>query len=254
MRTIDLNSDMGEIRTLIDDGTQEALMASLTSINVACGAHAGDEFMMRTTVEQAIKGNVAVGAHPGYADRANFGRLALKLTPEAVADSVCEQVCALAKVAAQCGVRIGHVKPHGALYNQAAVDPKVASGIAEGVSRWRPDVVLMGLAGSDMLRVFQDSGFAVAAEAFVDRRYEPDGTLRSRKFPDALIHDPAEAAQQALRIVEQRSVVAWAGTEISLRAETLCVHGDTPGAQKIAAAVVDALRGAGVRLSPLRLD
>jgi 5-oxoprolinase (ATP-hydrolysing) subunit A len=254
MRTIDFNSDMGEIRALIDDGTQEALMASLTSVNVACGAHAGDEFMMRTTIEQALTRNVAVGAHPGYADRENFGRIELKVTPETIAASVYDQVCALARVAAQCGVSVRHVKPHGALYNQAALDPKVAAAIASGISRWRRDVVLMGLAGSDMLRVFRDAGFAVAAEAFVDRRYEPNGTLRSRKFPDALIHDPTQAAQQALRIVERGSVLAWDGTEVSLRAETLCVHGDTPGAQKIAAAVAEALRRAGVPLRPLTTE
>jgi UPF0271 protein len=254
MRTIDFNSDMGEIRALVDDGTQEALMASLTSVNVACGGHAGDEFMMRTTIEQAMKGNVAVGAHPGYPDRENFGRIELNLPPEAIADSVYGQLCALEKVAAQSGVSIKHVKPHGALYNQAALDTKVAAAIASGIARWRPDVVLMGLAGSDMLRVFRDAGFAVAAEAFVDRRYEADGTLRSRKFPDATIHDPADAAQQALRIVEQDSVIAWDGTEVRVLAETLCVHGDTPGAPKIAAAVAEVLRRAGVRLSPLRAE
>jgi UPF0271 protein len=249
MKTIDLNCDMGEIRELIDDGTQERLIESLTSVNVACGGHAGDESMMRATIEQALHRNVAVGAHPGYPDRANFGRIELSLGREAIAESVYEQVCALDKVAAECDARVAHVKPHGALYNQAAANAEIALAIANGVARWRRDVVLVGLAGSQMLEVFREAGFVVAAEAFVDRRYEPNGTLRSRKFPDALIEDPAEAAEQALRIVELGSVLACDGTEVPVNAETLCVHGDSPGAVGIASTVAKALRRAGIALS-----
>jgi len=248
MTTIDFNSDMGEIRELIDDGTQEALMASLTSVNVACGAHAGDESMMRATIEQAVRRKVAVGAHPGYADRENFGRIELKMAPDAIAASVYEQVSALGKIATECGRRVVHVKPHGALYNQAAGNPEVAGAIAAGVARWRRDLVLIGLAGSSMLDVFQEAGFAVAAEAFVDRRYEANGTLRSRKLPGALIENPAEAARQALRIVEKGSVLAWDGTKVAVQAETLCVHGDSPGAARIAAEVAKTLRAAGIQL------
>ena len=137
------------------------------------------------------------------------------------------------------------MKPHGALYNQAAGDAKTATAVAQGVGRWSRDVVLVGLAGSTMLDVFRTAGFRVAAEAFADRRYEPNGTLRSRKFPDALIEDPAEAAQQALRIVEQGTVIAADGSTVKIQAETLCIHGDTPGAAKIATAVANALRGRG---------
>lgn len=251
MRAIDFNSDMGELRELIEDGTQEAVMASLTSVNVACGGHAGDEFMMHITIEQALQMNVAVGAHPGYADRENFGRIELKLSPEAIADSVYEQVCTLDRVAKECGAQVGHVKAHGALYNRAVGDREVAAAIAVGVGRWRTDVVLLGLAGSLMLDVFREAGFAVAAEAFVDRRYEGNGTLRSRKLPDALITDPGEAARQALRIVERGSVIAADGTVVPVRPETLCVHGDSPGAAKIAAAVSQELRRAGAELRPL---
>src|SRR6266581_2977819 len=212
---IDLNCDMGELPEAIADGTQEALMRSVTSVNVACGGHAGDERTMRTTIEQALRAGVAVGAHPGYADRENFGRLELKLPAETIAESVFEQVRALAEIAAACGARLAHVKPHGALYNQAVRNRELAEAIAEGVARWRKDVVLVGLAGSPMLGVFREAGFAVAAEAFADRRYEPDGTLRSRKFEDALIRDPEEAAKQALNIVEQRKVIARDGSEVS---------------------------------------
>src|SRR6266446_6743665 len=248
---IDLNCDMGELPEAIADGTQEALLRSITSANVACGGHAGDEHTMRTTLEQALRAGVAIGGHPGYPDRANFGRLELKLPAQAIADSVFEQVRALAEIAAGCGARWLHVKPHGALYNQAVHNRELAEAIAKGVARWSRDVVLVGLAGSPMLDVFREAGFAVAAEAFADRRYEPDGTLRSRKFEDALIRDPAEAGRQALSIVERGVVIACDGTEVSVDAQTLCIHGDTPGAPQIAATVTRILHQAGVVVSAL---
>ena len=251
MKRVDLNCDMGEMPEAIADGTQESLMPSLTSVNIACGGHAGDSQTMKATIEQALRWRLALGAHPGYPDRANFGRLELDLPPEIIADSVFEQVRALAEVAAGCGACVMHVKPHGALYNQAVANRALAKAIADGVARWSRDVVLVGLAGSLMLDVFREAGFRVAAEAFADRRYEADGTLRSRKFEDALIRDPAEAGQQALQIAERGTVVACGGTEIVANAQTICIHGDTPGAPKIAAAVAQTLRQAGVELSAL---
>jgi 5-oxoprolinase (ATP-hydrolysing) subunit A len=252
MKSIDLNCDMGEIAEMIADGTQEALMRSITSANIACGGHAGDAQTMKATIEQALRHNVAVGAHPGYPDRENFGRLELKMAPQEVAASVFEQCEALAKVAERCGANVVHVKPHGALYNQAVKNRELARAIADGVARWRRDVVLVGLAGSPMLDVFREAGFAVAAEAFADRRYEPDGTLRSRKFEDALIRDPGQAAKQALGMVERGLVTANDGSSVALRAETICIHGDTPGATKIAAEVARTLRGAGIELRGLK--
>jgi UPF0271 protein len=251
---IDLNCDMGELPEAIADGTQEALMRSVTSVNVACGGHAGDEQTMKTTIEQALRWKVAIGAHPGYADRANFGRLELKLPLNEISASIFDQVKALAELAARCGARLVHVKPHGALYNQAVRNRELAEAIAEGVARWSRDVVLVGLAGSPMLNVFREAGFAVAAEAFADRRYEADGTLRSRKFEDALIRNPAEAAWQALGIAEQGIVIASDGSEVSIDAQTLCIHGDTPGAPEIAAAVARSLREVHVKLVPLSTD
>ncbi len=236
---IDLNCDMGELPEAIADGTQESLMRSITSVNIACGGHAGDERTMKTTIEQALRWKLAIGAHPGYPDRANFGRLELKMAGEAIADTVFEQVRALAKTAASCG------------YNQAVRNRELAQAIAEGVARWGQNVVLVGLAGSPMLDVFREAGFAVAAEAFADRRYEPDGTLRSRKFEDALIRNPEEAAWQALGIAEQGVVIASDGSEVTVNAQTLCIHGDTPGAPEIAARVARTLRQAHVELSAL---
>ncbi|HXJ05183.1 MAG TPA: 5-oxoprolinase subunit PxpA [Candidatus Acidoferrum sp.] len=249
MKSIDLNCDMGEIHEAIADGTQESLMRSITSANVACGGHAGDAATMRTTIEQALRAGVAIGAHPGYPDRENFGRLELKMAAEEVADSVFEQVQALAEIAESCGARVVHVKPHGALYNQAVKNRELARAVVDGVARWRRDVVLVGLAGSPMLDVFRQAGFEVAAEAFADRRYEPDGTLRSRKFEDALIRDPGVAARQALGIVERGVVAAGDGSELSVAAQTICIHGDTPGATKIAAEVARTLRQAGIALT-----
>ncbi len=251
MKRIDLNCDMGELPESIADGTQETLMRSITSVNIACGGHAGDEQTMKTTIEQAIRWKVAIGAHPGYPDRANFGRLELKQSPKEIADSVFEQVRALAEVAARCGERLVHVKPHGALYNQAVRNHELAEAIAQGVARWSREVVLVGLAGSPMLDVFREVGFAVAAEAFADRRYEPDGTLRSRKFEDALIRNPEEGAWQALGIAERGLVIVSDGSGVSVDAQTLCIHGDTPGAPEIAAAVARTLRHAGATLAAL---
>jgi UPF0271 protein len=248
---IDLNCDMGEIPEAIADGTQEALMRSITSANIACGGHAGDEETMRLTIEQAVRFGVAIGAHPGYADRENFGRLELEMSAAEVANSVYEQVCALAQVAESCGARVVHVKPHGALYNQAVKNRELAGAIAEGVARWNREVVLVGLAGTSMLEVFREAGFAVAAEAFADRRYEPDGTLRSRKFEDALIRDPEKAARQALAMVERGVVTASDGSELAVAPQTICIHGDTPGAAAIAATVARTLAEAGVEMSPL---
>src|SRR5215471_15541806 len=242
---------MGELPEAIADGTQEALLRSITSANVACGGHAGDERTMRTTIEQAMRAGVAVGAHPGYPDRENFGRLELKMPAEAVADSVCEQVQTLAAIAEACGAKLVHVKPHGALYNQAVRNRELAEAIAKGVAKHNKNLVVMGLGGSLMLDVFREAGFAVAAEAFADRRYEPGGTLRSRKFENALIRDPEEAAKQALSIAQRGIVIAHDGTEVKLTAQTICIHGDTPGSVQIAAAVARTLREAGVNVSAL---
>lgn len=228
---MDLNCDMGELPELL--ATQEELLRYVTSVNIACGGHAGDEALMRATVEQARRAGAAIGAHPGYPDRARFGRLHVDMAPEAIAASVYEQI-------ARLGGDIAHVKPHGALYNDAARDRSIARAIAEGAGRWSRDVVLVGLSGSVMLEVFREAGFRVAREAFADRAYEPDGTLRPRRLPGALIEDPEAAARQAVAIARAD------------RADTICIHGDTPGAVRIAEAVARALREAGVTVAALR--
>jgi UPF0271 protein len=251
MKCIDLNCDMGEIPGMVADGSQAALMRFITSANVACGGHAGDAAMMKATIEQALAAGVAIGAHPGYEDAANFGRTEMRLTHEEIAASVHRRILALDKIAESCGARLAHVKPHGALYNQAARDGAIARAIADGVARWREDVVLMGLAGSVMLEEFHKAGFRVAAEAFADRRYEGDGSLRSRKFADALLRGPEEAAEQALRIVEHGNVLTSIAQVVPIQAQTICIHGDTPGAVQIAEAVKKTLQEAGVEVRAL---
>jgi UPF0271 protein len=223
---IDLNCDMGELE---DAEHEAALMEHITSANIACGGHAGDEATMERTVRFAMARGVKIGAHPGYPDRENFGRLEIEMPPEAIADTVHEQIVRLDAVVQRLGGEIVHVKPHGALYNVAVKNAVVAQAIAQGVARWDPLVPIFGLAASPMLDVWRGMGMKVAGEGFADRRYEPDGTLRSRKLPGALITDPQEAAAQALRLAKEG------------KAETICVHGDTPGAVFILAACRAAL-------------
>jgi UPF0271 protein len=246
MNCIDLNCDVAEIPEMAADGSQAELLRYISSANVACGAHAGNAEMMRATIEQAQAAGAAIGAHPGYEDRENFGRVELRLSPEEIAASVHRQVVALDEIADSLGSRILHVKPHGALYNLAARDVRVAQAIAEGVSRWSRDVILIGLAGSVMIAEFRKAKFRVAAEAFADRRYENNGTLRSRKFEDAILRTPEEAAGQAVAIVRECCVISSDGKIVPLDADTICVHGDTPSAVEIARAIDNAFHAAGI--------
>jgi UPF0271 protein len=258
MKQIDINSDMGELPESLADGSQQALLRLVTSANIACGGHAGTPGMMKQTIEQALAEKVAIGAHPGYEDRETMGRIDQGLAPGEISALVYRQFLNLQEIADLCGAHIGHVKPHGALYNQAARDALLARGIADGVAQWckqhstnKKNVTLVGLAGSIMLEAFHAAGFPVAAEAFADRRYEPDGSLRSRKLDGALINNPEEAAAQALRIVEQKSVLAINGATVPIEAQTICIHSDAPGALQIAEAVTQKLRQAGVHLQSL---
>jgi UPF0271 protein len=217
-----LNSDVGERPEALRGGSEAQMIRLLDWANIACGGHAGDRESMEQVVALCRKYNVQVGAHPGYPDREGFGRNPLNLPREAIAQTVHDQVRLLDAIARSQGLEVLHVKPHGTLYNQAAHDPAVALAIADGVGRWRRDVMLVGLTGSGMLRVWREAGFNTAAEVFADRRYEPDGSLRPRHLPGALIIDPEEAASQ---------VVRFEG------AHTVCVHSDTPHALAIAEAV-----------------
>ncbi len=223
---IDLNCDMGELE---DAAHEAALMQYVTSANIACGEHAGDEAVMERTARLALDRGVRIGAHPGYPDRANFGRIEMALSETEIEDTVRLQIERLEAIVQRLGGRIVHVKPHGALYNVAVKNEKVARAIARGVLQWRAGATIFGLAGSRMLEWWREMGLVTAAEGFADRRYEPDGTLRPRKFPDALITDPDTAAAQALRLAREGV------------AQTICVHGDTPGSVEILKACRQAL-------------
>ncbi|MBI2838524.1 MAG: LamB/YcsF family protein [Acidobacteria bacterium] len=248
---IDLNADVGESTAALADGSEEALIQLLTSVNIACGAHAGDAQTMTLVVGIAKRHRVAVGAHPGYPDKENLGRVKLQMSSEEISGTVHEQIRLLADIGRACGISIGHVKPHGALYNMAARDPVVARAIADGVARMTRKVILVGLAGSLMLKAWEDVGFVVAAEAFADRTYEPDGSLRSRRFDNALITDPHAAAEQAARIVLGEHVIASNGSRVPIKAQTICIHGDTPRASDIATAVRRRLQNSGVEIAAL---
>jgi UPF0271 protein len=251
---MDLNADVGERAKALADGSEEGLLRLVTSANVACGGHAGDPETMAATLAVIKRLGVAAGAHPSYPDRAGFGRDSMGMSTGEIEQAVFDQVRTLAGVAEWVGCELRHVKAHGALYNDAARDLGIAAAVARGVVRWSRDVVLVGLAGSVMLEVFAAHGFRTAAEAFVDRAYEADGTLRSRKLAGALITDPMRAAEQAVRIAQEGLVSTFDRREVTVRARTLCVHSDTPDAARIAAAVREALVLLGVRLVPLSAD
>jgi UPF0271 protein len=245
-KTIDLNADVGEKPTTLSDGTEESLIRLITSANIACGGHAGDDESMQSVVGLCRDHGVAVGAHPGFPDKAGFGRVFLNMPPSELEASIRSQVLALHRVASNMGVPLQHVKPHGALYNASVTNASIAASIAHAVASINQNLILVGLAGSRMLEVWAAEGFAVIGEAFADRRYEADGSLRSRRFPDALITDANEAARQALQIATGGAIRAINGTALHVQARTICVHGDTKNAAAIGKAVRHALEGGGV--------
>lgn len=236
--SIDLNSDLGERPHALRDGSEEQIIRMISSANIACGGHAGDENTMKQTLALCAHHGVNCGAHPSFPDRINFGRIEMPLTANEVAACVSEQVRNLGGIAREKKLELRHVKPHGALYNLAAKNKRIAEAIALGVARWSRDLVLVGLARSAMLEVWRAMGFRVAAEAFIDRVYEADGTLRPRLHADAVIHSTEQACAQALRIIKEHRVFSHAGTILPMAAETLCVHSDTDKS----AALLTALR------------
>lgn len=232
---IELNADIGEG---CDDA---ALMPYVARVSIACGGHAGDAASMRAALELAVAHGAAVGAHPGYPDRARFGRHALPARPEQIVAWVTQQTEALAEEAARLGLRLAHVKPHGALYNVAAVDDDVAAAVAQAVAAFDAGLVLVALAGSRLVDAGRAAGLAVLNEGFADRRYDAAGRLVSRETPGAVLHDPDAAANQARLLAQGQPVPALPGGAVRMRVDTICVHGDTPGAISIARAVHAAL-------------
>lgn len=247
IRAMDLNCDMGECDDATGVANDLALLDVVTSANIACGGHAGDERSMERMIVAAMERGVALGAHPGYPDRANFGRIACDMDPRPLEDSLASQIDNLTRIAARLGGKITHVKPHGALYHAAMQDHTIAELIAHAMTRAGLSAILVGQANAPALGIWRDMGFRVAAEAFADRRYEPDGSLRARTRPDSLIEDPAQAAEQAVRIAKEVQVIATSGDIVALVADTLCLHSDTPNALQNARAVRAALMRSGIR-------
>ena len=239
--SIDINSDMGELNHLLADGTYEKLMDHVTSINVACGGHAGDPEMMNVMVALAKSKGVKLGAHPSFPDKENFGREVIEdFDPNELLDTIRDQIETLVDIASEHEMELSHVKPHGALYNLAVNNEEISQTIAEAIIDVNSSFKAVGLAGSKMITVFDELGLDVISESYVDRMYEADGTLRSRKFDDALITDPKKAANQ-MKSMLNGNIVAVDGTEFQVKIQSVCVHSDTPNAVEIAAAVKNQL-------------
>ena len=243
MLSVDLNCDMGE-----GYPNDAALMDYVSSVNIACGFHAGDDATMRTTVKAAIEKGVAIGAHPSYPDRENFGRTAMSLAPDEIREIVTEQIQILQAVCDADGGKLSHVKPHGALYNHSAKDPAIAAAIAQAVRDHDPKLILFGLSGSVSIGEAQTIGLQTASEAFADRTYRSDGSLTPRSEANALIIDTVVAAEQAFRMISNGCVIAAGGELVAIEADTICIHGDGEHALDFAAAIHKKLTENGIRI------
>ncbi|MNJ91452.1 LamB/YcsF family protein [compost metagenome] len=235
--TVDLNCDMGESYGAYQIGNDEAIFPYITSANIACGFHAGDPAVMKKTVRLALKYNVAIGAHPGLPDLQGFGRREMSVSAEEAYDMVMYQIGALNGFVQSEGGLLHHVKPHGALYNMAATDKNLAEAIAEAIYKINPQLVLYGLSGSELIKAGSHIGLSVANEVFADRTYQDNSTLTSRRYADALITDEDRAVEQSLRMVREGAVTAVSGKNISIQADTICLHGDGAHAVTFAAKI-----------------
>jgi 5-oxoprolinase (ATP-hydrolysing) subunit A len=248
MHAIDLNSDVGESFGRWSLGDDAAMMASVSSANVACGFHAGDPSVIRATCEAAAGAGVVVGAHVGYRDLAGFGRRYMDVDPRELADDVVYQIGALQALAATAGTSVRYVKPHGGLYNAIVRNTAQARAVVDAVKSVDPGLPILGLPGSEVLRLAEAAGLRAVSEAFADRAYNPDGTLVSRSIPGAVLEDPDQVAEHVLRMATESAVRTIDGSTLKIRAESICVHGDSPGAVAMATAVKSALGDAGVSI------
>jgi UPF0271 protein len=251
--SIDLNADVGESFGPWPMGEDEDLIPLVSSVNIACGFHAGDPLTIERTVALAVRAGCAIGAHPGYPDLAGFGRRDLAMSPSEIEAALVYQIGAVAAFARAAGSELRHVKAHGALYNTAGRHPATAEAIVRAVARISSELVVFALPGSPMIDAAAAEGVAVAIEGFADRAYEADGSLRSRRYEDAVLDEPAAVGAQAVDLAAGRGVVAIDGTRLDIRPDTLCVHGDRPGAARRARAVRDALSAAGIAVAAPRL-
>ncbi|GAB1531332.1 MULTISPECIES: LamB/YcsF family protein [Brevibacillus] len=249
MKTVDLNCDMGESFGTYQLGNDQEILSYITSANVACGFHAGDPATMRKTVQMALEAGVAIGAHPGFADLVGFGRRNMEISPEEAYDLVVYQIGALQGFVRAEGGVMHHVKPHGALYNMAATRPALAESIALAIYKVNPELVLYGLAGSELTRVGEKIGLITAHEVFADRTYQQDGTLTPRSQPNAIISDQQQSLQQVIRMVCDGRVLTQQGVDIPIQADSICIHGDGANALAFAQSIREALSGAGITIA-----
>jgi UPF0271 protein len=237
MTTIDLNCDMGESFGAWKMGADAALMNVVSSVNIACGFHAGDASVMRETVQMALEKNVTIGAHPSFPDLQGFGRRDMKMNAQEIFDVVIYQISALKGICEAFGAKLHHVKPHGALYNQSAKNRETAAAIAEAVKAIDKNLILYGLSNSFSIAEAEKIGLKTASEVFADRTYQPDGTLTPRTMPNALISDTKSAVTQILEMFKSQKVTAVNGEKISIKAETICIHGDGAHAFEFASTI-----------------
>ncbi|MGN0941371.1 MAG: LamB/YcsF family protein [Selenomonadaceae bacterium] len=250
MKNIDLNSDLGESFGAYTIGNDAAILPIVSSANVACGFHAGDPVVMRRTVKLAIDAGTAIGAHPGLPDLVGFGRRQMKISPDEAYAIVVYQVGALAAFVKAMGAHLQHVKPHGALYNMAAKDSALAEAIAKAIADVDSSLILYGLAGSELIKAAEREHIRAASEVFADRRYMDDGSLMPRSEKGAVLKDEDEASAQALMMAEHGEVVTASGLTIHVKADTLCIHGDTPKALAFAKRIRDDLSDCGIAITP----
>lgn len=248
---VDINCDMGESFGVYSLGADEEMMKYITAANIACGWHAGDPSVMDKTVKLAVQHGVQIGSHPGFPDLMGFGRRTMSATPQEIEEFVLYQTGALYAFAKANGAELRHVKSHGALGNMAFVDLEIARAIARGAARFSKELIFMALANTPLVTAAQELGLKVALEAYPERAYNDDGTLRSRKLPGASIHDPAVAVQRAVQMVREGTVTSYDGNTVNVKVDSLCIHGDNPMAPQIARALVEALKGAGVEIKPM---
>lgn len=249
--TVDLNCDMGESFGAYRIGQDESLLPYISSANIACGFHGGDPAVMRRTVELAFQHGVAVGAHPGLPDLQGFGRREMQISPQEAYDLVLYQTGALEAFTRAAGAKLQHVKPHGALYNMAARNSALAEAIAEAIYRLNPELVLFGLAGSELIKAGQKLGLSTAQEVFADRSYQQDGSLTPRNQANALISNPEQAVQQVMCMLKEGKVKSLQGSDIAIQADTICIHGDGPHALVFAQQLHRALQQQGISLQPV---
>jgi len=252
MKKIDLNCDMGESFGHYKIGLDDEVIKYVTSANIGCGFHGGDPLVMRKTVKIARENGVGIGAHPGFPDLMGFGRRKMDVTPEEIKNYVLYQIGSLYAFAKAEGEKLQHVKPHGALYNTIANDEKLSRAVMEGIAEFDKELIVLGLASSKVINIAEETGLKVASEAFADRAYNPDGTLVSRRLPNAVITNPQEVLSRVIRMAKEEKIECINGEIIERKIDTICVHGDSPGAVELVKVIRQGLEKEGIPVLPMK--